>query len=412
VSRDERVVEAQLGRAPRTPWRVAARCSFGYPRVIASPSVLDDGDLFPTTYWLTCPHLVGRCSASESDGAGQIWTERAAADETLSSALAEADSDYRRRRAEESGGADACSGVGIAGSRDPRVVKCIHAHVAAALAGVASPVGRAHLESEGGECEREDCAGYLLQSGREPGVEGARMTGVGTGVSAAIDIGTNSTRLLVADVSGGDVREVVRRTTVTRLGEGLGETGRLSEAAVTRTSDVVASYLREASREGAARVRAVATSAARDAENGSELLGSLAALGLEPEIVTGSREAHLSFLGAAYGLPAQRLLVCDVGGGSTELIVGSIEDSDAVGAEVETARSVDVGSRRVMEMFLATDPSSTDCGSILAPWCRWEVLPPPLPRCTSSSGSTTPRRYTCPHCPEPTSRCYARSCRA
>ncbi len=375
MSRDERVVETQLGRVPRAPWRVAARCSSGYPQVIASPSVLGDGDRFPTTYWLTCPHLVACCSVLESAGAGQAWTERVAADDALASALADADADYRRWRAAESGGADACSDVGIAGSRDPRVVKCVHAHAAATLAGVDSPVGHAVLESEGAECEHEDCAGLLLQSGRVPGVEGARMTGSGASRSAAIDIGTNSTRLLVADVSGGEVREVVRRTTVTRLGEGLGETGRLSEAAVTRTSDVVSDYLREAAQEGAARVRAVATSAARDAENGSELLDSLASLGIEPEIIAGPREANLSFLGAAYGLPAQRLLVCDVGGGSTELIVGSISDAETPGVEVETARSVDVGSRRVMEIFFDSDPPSETELDAAAEWIAEQLRP-------------------------------------
>jgi exopolyphosphatase/guanosine-5'-triphosphate,3'-diphosphate pyrophosphatase len=366
VSHDERVVEAQLGRAPRAPWRIAARCSFGYPQVIASPSVLEDGDRFPTTFWLTCPFLAERSSALESAGAGEEWTERVAASEPLAVMLDEADAEYRRSRAVESGGADVCADVGIAGSQDPHVVKCVHAHVAAALAGIGTPVGRAVLESEGAACEHEDCAGLLLQSGRGPCVEGARMSGSGTGRSAAIDIGTNSTRLLLAEVTGGDVREIVRSTTVTRLGEGLGATGRLSEAAIARTNDVVADYLREASDAGPDRVRAVATSAARDAENGSELLDSLAALGIEPEIITGPREAYLSFLGAAYGMAPQRMLVC---------VVGSIEDAEDHGVEIETARSVDVGSRRATEMFLASDPPSDRELEEAAEWIAEQLRP-------------------------------------
>jgi exopolyphosphatase/guanosine-5'-triphosphate,3'-diphosphate pyrophosphatase len=201
------------------------------------------------------------------------------------------------------------------------------------------------------------------------------MTGSGPGRRAAIDIGTNSTRLLVADVSGGDVREVVRRTIVTRLGEGLGATGRLSDASMARTRDVVADYLQMTREHEAGSVRAVATSAARDAGNGEEFLASVARLGLEPEIVSGSREAFLSFLGAAYGLSEQRTLVCDVGGGSTELIIGSAAEDEKEPVRVETARSVDVGSRRVMEMFLKSDPPAASELSAASEWIAEQFRP-------------------------------------
>ncbi|MDX6206781.1 MAG: exopolyphosphatase / guanosine-5-triphosphate,3-diphosphate pyrophosphatase [Frankiales bacterium] len=171
---------------------------------------------------------------------------------------------------------------------------------------------------------------------------------------AAVDCGTNSIRLLVADVTGATFVDVVRRMTVVRLGEGVDRTGRFSAAAVARTMAALQDYAEEIRALGAERVRMVATSAARDAANRDEFLDAAReVLGVRPEVITGQEEARLSFRGAVAGLPADAgngppFLVVDIGGGSTEFVQGA----DAV----EAARSVDIGCVRLTERSLPSDP--------------------------------------------------------
>jgi len=158
---DADTVGAQLGRPPREPWRVAARCSFGIPTVIATPSRLEAGEPFPTTYYLTCPHLVAAIAALESAGETERWAERLAKDPALAARMLAADTAYRAARAAESAGDDACSAVGIAGQRDPLATKCLHAHVAAALSGIDDPVGTSVLEAGERECRDARCGARL-----------------------------------------------------------------------------------------------------------------------------------------------------------------------------------------------------------------------------------------------------------
>lgn len=175
----------------------------------------------------------------------------------------------------------------------------------------------------------------------------------------AIDIGTVTTRLLVADVSDDGVAEVARSTDITHLGEGLTATRRLSDAAMRRVADVIARYSANMRELGVEHVTALATSASRDAENGGEFLALLAENGVTPEIIPGEREARLAFIGATSTLPAEDdLLVVDLGGGSTELVFGHVRETDdgVNEPEVASARSVDVGSKRITEMFLHSDP--------------------------------------------------------
>lgn len=174
---------------------------------------------------------------------------------------------------------------------------------------------------------------------------------------AAIDIGTVTTRLLVADTDGVDVREVSRRTTVTHLGEGLHATGGLSTAGIGRVADAVRGFMTEATRLGADSVVAVATSAARDASNGRDFLDAVAEAGVRPRIIPGAVEARLAFAGATWGIEGDGILIADLGGGSTELVLGSAEDGeDGRCVRIRSARSLDVGSRRVLDMFLHGDP--------------------------------------------------------
>jgi exopolyphosphatase/guanosine-5'-triphosphate,3'-diphosphate pyrophosphatase len=172
---------------------------------------------------------------------------------------------------------------------------------------------------------------------------------------AAVDCGTNSIRLLVADVPGpgrGELTDLVRRMEIVRLGEGVDRTGRLAAGAIERTRLALADYAGEIRRLGARRVRMVATSATRDAANSAEFTSMVAAtLGTVPAVVSGEEEARLSYAGAVRGLPTDArppYLVVDIGGGSTELVTGR----ERAGA----AWSVDIGCVRMTERHLHGDP--------------------------------------------------------
>jgi exopolyphosphatase/guanosine-5'-triphosphate,3'-diphosphate pyrophosphatase len=173
---------------------------------------------------------------------------------------------------------------------------------------------------------------------------------------AAIDCGTNSIRLLVADVPDGDgpLRDVVRTMEIVRLGEGVDRTGLLSAAAIERTRVALAGYAARIEDLNAHRVRMVATSASRDAGNADEFRAMVTAtLGVAPEVVSGDEEARLSFTGAVRGLPdtfARPYLVVDIGGGSTEFVTGT--------DTAEHAISVDIGCVRMTERHFADDPAT------------------------------------------------------
>ena len=170
---------------------------------------------------------------------------------------------------------------------------------------------------------------------------------------AAVDCGTNSVRLLVADVDGTAKADLHREMRVVRLGEGVDRTGQLSAAALERLRVALVDYAATCADLGVERTRMVATSATRDASNRQDFVDLVvAALGVEPEVVAGSEEAALSFDGAVRALdPADGpFLVVDIGGGSTEFVLGT----DAV----EAALSVDVGCVRLTERHLAGDPPS------------------------------------------------------
>jgi exopolyphosphatase / guanosine-5'-triphosphate,3'-diphosphate pyrophosphatase len=194
---------------------------------------------------------------------------------------------------------------------------------------------------------------------------------------AAIDIGTVTSRLLVADVDGRTVGEVVRRAVITHLGSGMAETGSLTEEAMSRTVEAVAGFVREAREAGAEAIVCAATSASRDAANSDEFAGRLAALGVEPKVISGDREAMLAFIGATYALDAEDVLVADLGGGSTELVLGTadtVEGGERV-VTVDAARSIDVGSRRLTDRFLGTDPPRPSELRDAAEWAVAEFRP-------------------------------------
>lgn len=172
-----------------------------------------------------------------------------------------------------------------------------------------------------------------------------------TGPVAAIDCGTNSTRVLIAERG----KTLERRMTITRLGAGVDQTRRLDDAAVERTLATLREYRALIDAAGAQRIRMVATSAARDALNRDEFFARAEEIvGVAPELLTGDEEGRLSFAGAVAELDASDgpFLVADIGGGSTELAVGH-EDAVAV-------RSLDIGCVRVTEQFFTEDPPAPE----------------------------------------------------
>lgn len=174
---------------------------------------------------------------------------------------------------------------------------------------------------------------------------------------AAVDCGTNSTRLLIARVDGADVDPVVRAERITRLGAGVDVGGRLDPAAIGRVTDVLAGYVRRWTEEAVDRVAITATSAARDAGNVDDLRAAVHDVtGVEPVVLTGAQEAALTFAGATAGLDGRRV-VCDIGGGSTELVVG--------GGAADRWTSLQLGSVRLTERHLHNDPPTREQYSAL-----------------------------------------------
>jgi exopolyphosphatase/guanosine-5'-triphosphate,3'-diphosphate pyrophosphatase len=170
---------------------------------------------------------------------------------------------------------------------------------------------------------------------------------------AAVDQGTNTTRLLVADIEDGELEEVSKRVEITRLGEGVDARRRLLPLPITRVRNVLTGYRREAEQLGAERVLLVATSAVRDAENGEAFLGEIEwSYGFVTRLLSGDEEAELTFRGAAEGRLGSTLVI-DPGGGSTEFVVGETD-------QIRSRQSIDVGSTRLTERFLHSDPPTAD----------------------------------------------------
>ena len=172
---------------------------------------------------------------------------------------------------------------------------------------------------------------------------------------AAIDCGTNSIRLLIADIDGNNFREVVRDMEIVRLGQGVDETGQFHPDAIARTLAAVDKFAAEIAKRGVEKIRFCATSATRDATNRHLFVdGVRERLGIELEVISGDEEAALSFAGAIKDLDPSNgpFLVVDIGGGSTEFVFGT--------ATVEAARSVNIGCVRMSERHFASDPATPE----------------------------------------------------
>lgn len=290
----------------------------GDPVVIRNAPLLSDGTPMPTRYWLVGP--TEKRAVDRLEAAGGV---RRAETEVPAEAVEAAHRTYRAERddALPPDWTGARPSGGVAGTRQG--VKCLHAHYAWYLAGGPDPVGR--------------WVARQLSGPSRP--------------AAAIDCGTNSTRLLVAE-PGGPTFERLNR--ITRLGQGVDRTRRLAPGAIGRTLDVLRGYREVMDRFSVTAVRMTATSAARDAANREEFFGPAAEIiGAAPELLDGEEEGRLSFAGATAELDAASgpWLVVDVGGGSTELVFGP-----GPGGGPTAVRSLDMGCVRLTERFLGSDP--------------------------------------------------------
>ncbi len=190
----------------------------------------------------------------------------------------------------------------------------------------------------------------------------------------ALDIGTVTCRLLVADVEDGRIIDVDKEYAITDLGVGVDATGRLSEAAIERVLACVDRYLEVLARydtpeHPVRRLIAMATSASRDAANGPEFAARLAERGVTLAVIPGSREAQLTFLGASSDFPGENLLVVDIGGGSTEVVAGRF------GEDPVASHSFNIGCRRVTERFFRDDPPTPDQMDAARQWIRETMAP-------------------------------------
>jgi exopolyphosphatase/guanosine-5'-triphosphate,3'-diphosphate pyrophosphatase len=206
---------------------------------------------------------------------------------------------------------------------------------------------------------------------------------------AAIDIGTNSVLLTVAEQVESGLQPILERAEITRLGEGTAASGRLSPGGIERTLAVLVEYASSARALGAERTATVATSAARDAANGPAFLEEARRVtGLQPEIIAGAREAELSFQAAVadFGAPDKSLVVVDIGGGSTEFAYG-------VAGPPTFHASLDIGSVRLTERYVGCDPPSAwERAAVRAAVDRaLEILPapPPGPELVALAGTAT-----------------------
>ncbi len=330
---DVRAVREQLGREPTVPFVVIARCGAPGPHPLVTRNAPLDriGAPFPTTYWLTCPVASKAVARLESEGWIARLNEKIVRDSTLAADLDAAHLAYAEDRARELPEAAGWGGVG--GTRT--AVKCLHAHYAHHLAGGADPVG-AWVAQRIEPVHPEERPGRV----------------------AAIDQGTNSIRLLVVE-PGEPPAELARDMVITRLGRGVDATGRIHPEALRGTVEVLERYCRRARALHAGRIRVAATSAVRDAGNRGEFEAAvLRSAGSLPEIITGEQEAALSFLGATHGIDGAAApgpyTVLDIGGGSTEFVLGR-----GPGAAAD-AVSTQMGSVRLTERFVHADPPSPE----------------------------------------------------
>ncbi|MGC5048969.1 DUF501 domain-containing protein [Micrococcus porci] len=388
TEQDLDTLSRQLGRPVRDVVEVGARCVCGKPLVATTAPRLSNGIPFPTTFYLTHPVLTAAVSRLEAGGLMAEMNDRLATDPELAAAHRAAHEAYlaeRERIRVASGTGEVPEIEHVSAGGLPDRVKCLHALVGHALAagpGV-DPLGDEAIAAVAewwtpGVCA---CAGAWDEAAPVPTRDLSRhvkhlerVERLERVTVAGVDCGTNSIRLLIARPAGAEdaaepadlpagapLEDVVREMRVVRLGEGVDATGAFSEAALERTFAAVDEYAHLVKRHHAGRVRFVATSASRDASNRETFVQGVAErLGVEPEVISGEEEARLSFAGAVSAVDVSALdddalvLVVDLGGGSTEFVVGT------PAGEVVDAVSMDMGCVRFTERFGLAGSAAAD----------------------------------------------------
>lgn len=365
---DLEILQRQLGRRPRGVVAVAARDRCGEPQVIVNrPILMDEAGrrtVFPTLFWLTSPYLVREVSVLEASGWIGRLRERLLEEPEWAEALRAAHAATARLRlelcspgelealrAESPRQYQALVETGVAGMRGDTGVKCLHAHLADYLArrkaepGAVNPIGR-------------EVARLLLQRG----VDLLGDCVPRTGRVAAIDAGSNSVRLWVGEWreedGGARLKPVHRELVTTRLGAGLGPGQALDPGAAAATLEAVDRLARRAAQLGAAPPVGAATAAARDAaDGGAFLLRVWEETGQSLPQLSGDQEAELAYLGVLTGFeagPAGPLWVIDVGGRSTEMVLGDAE------GRILWRRSFPLGAVRLTDEHIQSDPVSQE----------------------------------------------------
>lgn len=386
------IVEKQLGRFPRGMVAVGARCVCGRPLAVITRPCLEDVTPFPTTCYLTSPEAVKAVSRVEADGIMREYNELLQSDEDLKKQYERAHKyylEFRHELAVSLGDSEEHISQMSAGGMPVRV-KCLHALLAQTLVmgkGV-NPIGDMVLERIKDEFDPNVCRcttpwsddAYATETevvvedetiAKDKTAEGEAVKSDTTTCAektvqvAAIDCGTNSIRLKIAQVSEHGMKDIVpRMLRVVRLGQGIDETHRFADDALERVRDAAHEFAQVLKEHPVDAIRFVATSATRDAEN-REIFEQMMIdeLGVRPEVISGTEEAALSFLGATSVVSRDELqppyLVVDLGGGSTELVLGG--DGDCLPAhKVSAAYSMNVGSVRMTERHLHTDPPTEE----------------------------------------------------
>ena len=321
-----------LGRLPQGQFEIVVRTKSGDPVVLRNAPFLDDGTPMPTRYWLLGEHetvIVGRLEASGGVNQAEADIGPTVLEETHNRYAAERDAAIDPTHA----GPRPFGGVG--GTRIG--VKCLHAHFGWWLAMGDDPVGQWVADKL--DVSRDD---YVV-------VNNQRLRPVFTSPVAAIDIGTNSTNLLIVDPQG---NEIVREVNVTRLGKGVAASGLLDDSAIAATVQQLAIYASLLKQNNVETFRVTATEACRRASNANTFLDQAQTiLGKRPEIISGVLEGQLAYRGALSKLEPHNgtTIVVDIGGGSTEVMIG-------VGNELQHTVSFPFGAVVLTETELHRDP--------------------------------------------------------
>ncbi|MGM0421005.1 MAG: DUF501 domain-containing protein [Bacillota bacterium] len=355
-SLDRSIVEGQLDSRSDNVLEIIKYCPTGYPMLLLVHPFWNK-EPFPTIYWLSCPVLKERVSKLEDQGYLNLFKHKAEEIQIYNRKLAEAHRDYAQKRIElldqptlyqakniSTDLYEMLVDSGVAGIRDKAGLKCLHGHYAHYLADRNNPVGEDVDKMIDIPTNCHQCSQYISKENLEMKSNKKRV--------AAIDFGSNSCRLLIAENSEGEITPVYYDLNITRLAAGVDASRLLNKDSVARTLKVLRKYRSKMDEYHVSDYRAVGTSALRDVDNPEILLEPLdKELDIEVEIISGEEEARLTYLGCTGKTSKSNFqLVIDIGGGSTEFIFTEKEDMKYF--------TLDMGAVRFTERYVV-DPAGS-----------------------------------------------------